>query len=219
MLTVLLAIEAWLHTATTKGDIKLYLERAEDVWHPTVPVLPKRTLPISPPLPIPPPPAYHDEPTKCDPSPPPQFSHSSSRSSNGDFDHHSANGTTFEWPDVGRVTGVYSSRHDAAMILIFLKWFDVEGQRLVGKTPIYVNRHEKTGKLSSVIAELMGWRPEQGEQPMQIAMYEEIKPGMIEPLKPNATFMASEIQDGDIICYMRAISSKRYQPTSHPAAL
>jgi len=40
-------------------------------------------------------------------------------------------------------------------------------------------------------------------------LYEEIKPGMIEPLKPSVTFVASEIQDGDIICFMRAQSSKK----------
>jgi ubiquitin carboxyl-terminal hydrolase 7 len=49
-----------------------------------------------------------------------------------------------------------------------------------------------------------------------ISMFEEIKPGMIEPLKPNASFIACEIQDGDIICYMRAISSKRY-PNPRPS--
>lgn len=29
----------------------------------------------------------------------------------------------------------------------------------------------------------------------------EIKPGMIEPMKPKLTFQASEIQEGDIICF------------------
>jgi ICP0-binding domain of Ubiquitin-specific protease 7/Ubiquitin carboxyl-terminal hydrolase len=209
-LTVL-AIEAWLVSVTTKGDIKLYLERSDDVWHPTIPNLPKRITPLSPPLPIPPP-AYHDDSSK-DNSPLLQFSHSSSRS-NGDFDHQ-ANGTGFDWPEVGKVQGVYNSRHDAVMILIFLKWFDVDGQRLLGKTPVYVHRQHKTGTLTPIIAEMMGWRSEVGESPVQISLFEEIKPGMIEPLKPNASYIACEIQDGDIICYMRGISSKRY-PTHSP---
>jgi ubiquitin carboxyl-terminal hydrolase 7 len=101
------------------------------------------------------------------------------------------------------------------MILIFLKWFDVDGQRLLGKTPIYVHRQHKTGTLTPIIAEMMGWKSEVGESPVQISLFEEIKPGMIEPLKPNASYIACEIQDGDIICYMRGISSKRY-PTHSP---
>jgi len=96
--------------------------------------------------------------------------------------------------------------------LIFLKWFDVDNQRLRGVRPIYVNCHDKTGKLTPVIAELMDWKQEPGDPPVNIAFFEEIKPGMTEPLKPNATFIASEIQDGDIICYMRALPPKRYLP-------
>jgi ubiquitin carboxyl-terminal hydrolase 7 len=105
--------------------------------------------------------------------------------------------------------GLYNSRHDAAMIMIFLKWFDVDNQCIRGQRAIYVNRHDKTGRLTSIVAEMMNWKAEQGEPPVTIVFYEEIKPGMIEPLKPNATFVLSEIQDGDIICFMRGQSTKR----------
>lgn len=185
------------------------MERAEDIWHPTVSVLPKRTLPI----PISPPAATPEE--QKDFASRTSSGNSSGSLSNGDIElEKSKNQDVIEWPDVGKLPGVYNARHDAAMILIFLKWFDVDNQVLRGIRPIYVNRHDKTGKLTPIIANLMSWHTEPGEPPANIAFYEEIKPGMIEPLKPNATFMASEIQDGDIICFMRGQTSKRYPTLS-----
>ncbi len=207
------AIESWMKNSSARGsDLRLYMEMAEDIWHPTVPVLPKRTIPV--PQPQITSPLRHSEEFK-DPKELSHtssgHSHSSSQSfSNGDIELETSNGEDLiEWPEVGKLPGVYNARHDAAMIMIFLKWFDVDNQRLRGVRPIYVNRYDKTGKLTPVIAEMMDWKQEPGEPPVNIAFYEEIKPGMTEPLKPNATFLASEIQDGDIICYMRAIPSKR----------
>ena len=37
---------------------------------------------------------------------------------------------------------------------------------------------------------------------------QEIKPGMIELMKPKTTFAQSEIQDGDVICFQVEISDK-----------
>ena len=188
------------------------MERAEDIWYPTVAVLPKRATPLSP-LTYSPsisPPRYSDEFKEHNSS----FSSGGSRSfSNGaiELESTSPNGAhDVEWPEVGKFPGLYNARHDSAMILIFLKWFDVDTQRLYGQRPIYVNRHDKTGKLTSVVADMMQWRAD--NEPVNIAFYEEIKLGMIEPLKPNATFRDSEIQDGDIICFMRVQGSKRYDP-------
>ena len=96
------------------------------------------------------------------------------------------------------------------MILIFLKWFDVDNQRIMGQRPIYINRNFKTNCLVPIVSEMMGWRAEVGEPPVQIAMYEEIKPGMIEALKPNYTFSSCEIGDGDIVVFMRPPTQKRY---------
>jgi hypothetical protein len=194
------------------------MERAADIWHPTVTVLPRRTLP--PPTITPlvsSPPRYSEEFKDKDKDCGSAISshpNSSRCLSNGDIELEKSNGAhdNVEWPDVGKVPGVYSDRHNAAMILIFLKWFDVDSQQLRGIRPIYVNRHDKTGKLTPIIAELMDWKQEQGEPPVNIAFYEEIKPGMIEPLKPSSTFVQSEIQDGDIICFMRAQPTKRYHP-------
>jgi hypothetical protein len=179
------------------------MERAEDIWHPTVPILPKRANPLSPLTSPPILPQRHSDDIS---------SNAHSSQSNGDIELETTNNTPdIEWPEVGKLPGLYNARHDAAMILIFLKYFDVDAQRLRGLKPIYVNRYDKTGKLTSVVADLMDWKAEGGEV-VNIAFYEEIKPGMIEPLKPNVTFLASEIQDGDIICFMRAQTPKKYQP-------
>ncbi|KAH7107494.1 cysteine proteinase [Auriculariales sp. MPI-PUGE-AT-0066] len=81
-------------------------------------------------------------------------------------------------------------------IMVFLKYFDVEKQKVVGAGRAYVSRTSKVGDLTAIINERMRWAPT-----MIIKLYEEIKPGMIEVMKPKQTFAQSEIQDGDIICF------------------
>lgn len=178
------------------------MEKAADIWHPTVAILPKRPV-QTPALSI------YNEPKDLHST---QSSGNSSQSlSNRDIELESTNGTPkVEWPEVSELPGLYNSRHDVPMILIFLKWFDVDNQCLRGQCPIYVNRLHKTGKLTPIIAEMMDWKAETGEQHVNIALYEEIKPSMIEPLELHSTFLASEIQDGDIVCYMRTQTPKRY---------
>lgn len=199
-----------MKTTSARGsDLKMYLEKAEDIWHPTVAVLPKRipTTPAS----VVSPPRYSEEFKDTKDSQPLSSSGNNSSQSLANGEHEQPNGAELvDWPEVGKLPGVYNSRHDANMILIFLKWFDVDNQRLRGMGPIYVHRQDKTGKLSPIVAEMMGWKQEPGEPPVSIAFYEEIKPGMIEILKPNNTFTGSEIQDGDIVCFMRTLSQKRY---------
>jgi hypothetical protein len=84
------------------------------------------------------------------------------------------------------------------MIMIFLKWFNPENQSLIGWRPIYVELGDTTGKLLDMIADMMG-RQDEANQSMEIAMFEEVKPGMIERLTTTRTFAAHEIQNGDII--------------------
>jgi ICP0-binding domain of Ubiquitin-specific protease 7 len=176
------------------------MERAEDIWYPTVAVLPKRVLPPAPMLPA----RYSDE--SKDAVSTTTSSGGSSYLSNGDI---GSSVGSVEWPDVGKLPGLYTSRHDANMIFLFLKHFDVETQTLSGVKPVYVHRQDKTGKLTSVVAEMMNWT-DTSEGPVSIAFYEEIRPGWIDAMKPNATFRDIEIQDGDIICFMRQPSPKRY---------
>jgi ubiquitin carboxyl-terminal hydrolase 7 len=87
-------------------------------------------------------------------------------------------------------------------IMVFLKHFDTSKQTLYGVGKAVVSRHSKVADLIPIINERMRWPP----TPMKL--YEEIKPGMIDPMKPKSTFAQSEIQDGDVICFQVDIPDK-----------
>lgn len=93
------------------------------------------------------------------------------------------------------------------LILLFLKHFDAEKQRLEGVGHIYVSKEKKIEELVPVIARKMGWGDKlpAGEQ---LSMWEEIKPSMIEGLKAKQTLKAAELQDGDIICFQKVNERK-----------
>lgn len=80
--------------------------------------------------------------------------------------------------------------------MVFLKYFDVFGQTLQGLGRVYVQNEQNVGDLTTTINQRMRWPPT-----TTVKLYEEIKPGMIEQMKPSLTFRASEIQDGDIVCF------------------
>lgn len=88
-------------------------------------------------------------------------------------------------------------------LMIFLKYFNVLNQSLTGLGRVYVQRNMKVGDLVPTINQLMNWAPT-----VQLRLFEEIKPGMIEQMKLKATFQQSEIQDGDVICFQTEISEK-----------
>lgn len=81
-------------------------------------------------------------------------------------------------------------------IMIFLKHFDTSKQTLLGVGKVYMPRTSKVGDLISIINERMRSPPGTA-----LKLYEEIKPGMIELMKPKLSFAQSEIQDGDVICF------------------
>ncbi|MCJ1395349.1 hypothetical protein MMC18_008233 [Xylographa bjoerkii] len=88
-------------------------------------------------------------------------------------------------------------------ILVFLKYFDPEAQTLRGVGHIYVKKHAKVADMVPMICQLMGWSP--GPVP-NIALYEEIKHSMIEPMKGKMTLHQAEIQDGDIVCFQKVFT-------------
>ena len=137
------------------------------------------------------------------------------------------------WPEYG------ASGASNAKILIFLKYFDVDAQSLMGMGHVYMHKHSKVAEIVPILTSLMGWstRKKSVSSPVRsspprtssspqingntsrqnsissssvdtpaISLYEEIKSSMIEPMKPKSTLQAAEIQDGDIICFQRAIS-------------
>lgn len=88
-------------------------------------------------------------------------------------------------------------------IMIFLKHFDTSKQTLFGVGKTYMLRTSKVGDLAIVINERMRWTPG-----TPLKLYEEIKPGMIELMKPKLSFSQSEIQDGDVICFQVDLPEK-----------
>ncbi|KAK4622245.1 Ubiquitin carboxyl-terminal hydrolase 21 [Fulvia fulva] len=84
-------------------------------------------------------------------------------------------------------------------IILFLKYFDVDQQLLTGVGHVYMSPLDKAQDLATPILEIMKW--EAGS--IHLELFEEIKQNYIEPMKPRNTLIASEIQDGDIICFQR----------------
>ena len=117
------------------------------------------------------------------------------------------------WPDVQP-----SNTTNNQSMLIFLKYFDAEAQTLKGAGHVYVKKQCKVAEVVPTILQLMGWS--HGSSGLSngltngmpslptLALYEEIKHSMIEPMKPKSTLHQAEIQDGDIVCFQRILSEK-----------
>ncbi|ORY71585.1 uncharacterized protein BCR38DRAFT_331168 [Pseudomassariella vexata] len=109
------------------------------------------------------------------------------------------------WPTYqGNANGVIVKTD---LILLFLKYFDHEKQTLQGVGHVYVSKEKKVEELVPILSKKMGWGEKlpPGEQ---LAMWEEIKPSMIETLKAKQSLKAAELQDGDIICFQRVPERK-----------
>lgn len=100
------------------------------------------------------------------------------------------------WPATpGQVNGT-GPKSDA--IVLFLKRFDYEQQSLNGIGHIYISREKKVEDLVPVITRKLGL-PD--NEKVQMQLWEEIKPSMIESMKAKQSLKAAELQDGDIICF------------------
>lgn len=109
------------------------------------------------------------------------------------------------WPTYqGNANGVVVKND---LILLFLKYFDIEQQTLRGIGHVYVSKDKKVEELTPIVCKKMGWGDKlpAGEQ---LQMWEEIKPSMIETLKPKQSLKAAELQDGDIICFQKVPDKK-----------
>jgi len=87
--------------------------------------------------------------------------------------------------------------------MVFLKHFDTSKQTLHGIGKCCALQNAKIGDLIPAINERMRWT-----LGTPLKLYEEIKPGMIEPMKTKLTFSQSDIQDGDVICFQVEPSDK-----------
>lgn len=117
------------------------------------------------------------------------------------------------WPEIQS-----PSTTNNQQMLIFLKYFDADAQNLKGAGHIYVKKQCKVAEMVPMILQLMGWShgPSASSNgltngtpsPPTLALYEEIKHSMIEPMKPKSTLHQAEIQDGDIVCFQQVLSEK-----------
>ncbi|PLW36364.1 hypothetical protein PCANC_16194 [Puccinia coronata f. sp. avenae] len=89
-------------------------------------------------------------------------------------------------------------------LMILVKCFNVSHQTLVGVGHFYVHQNQPVGEVIPLINARMEF-PEN----TPLMLYEEIMPGMINEMRPEATFLQSEIQDGDIICFQIGLSDKQ----------
>ncbi len=115
------------------------------------------------------------------------------------------------WPDTQTPNG------NSQPILVFLKYFDADSQSLKGAGHVYIKKQAKVAEIVPMIQQLMQWVPSSSltngltngtVSPPTLALYEEIKHSMIEPMKPKSTLAQSEIQDGDIVCFQKVLSEK-----------
>lgn len=125
-----------------------------------------------------------------------------------------------QWPNVNPALSL------PAPMLIFLKQFSPEDQTLKGIGHVYMKKTSKVAEIIPAIQQLVGWSPSRDSASLSsttssglpsppssttgpsMQLYEEIKHSMIEPLKAKATLQQAEIQDGDIVCFQRALSEK-----------
>jgi ubiquitin carboxyl-terminal hydrolase 7 len=93
--------------------------------------------------------------------------------------------------------------------LIFLKYFDPVAQQITGAGTAWISSQDKVGELAQVINNRMNWPTE-----THLRLLEEIKPDMVDELKPKLAFAACEISDGDIICFERILDPQILQSIS-----
>ena len=94
----------------------------------------------------------------------------------------------------GRV--VYFPHYDAQSCMLFVRFYDPKRARFEYLGGVLVKRTLKGADLVPIVAELKKLPP---NTPLKV--FEEIKPGMIEPLKMKNTLAQSELMTGDILSF------------------
>ncbi|KAG0168450.1 hypothetical protein DFQ28_003237 [Apophysomyces sp. BC1034] len=86
-------------------------------------------------------------------------------------------------------------------MLVFVKLFEPELQKIRGVGKIYVIRSNPVRSIEEELNEMFQYAPG-----TELLLYEEIQPKMIEALNKESTFLKAEIQDGDIICAQKKLT-------------
>ncbi|KAJ3210298.1 hypothetical protein HDU67_005417 [Dinochytrium kinnereticum] len=98
-------------------------------------------------------------------------------------------------------------------IVVFLKYYDPAISKIeyAGKLAI-PNKSSKIQDFCHIMLDRRGLPPG-----TPLKLYEEIKPGMVEVLKPKLSFQTAELGDGDIICFQKDISPQEINELPDPA--
>ncbi|KAI8985250.1 hypothetical protein BDB01DRAFT_721890 [Pilobolus umbonatus] len=88
-------------------------------------------------------------------------------------------------------------------IIIFIKYFDVHEQKFRGMGHLFVSANDKINSILHTLIDRAHLKKNQ-----QLHVFEEMKPGSIELLKGDSTFLKSHIQHGDILCFQAIYSTR-----------
>ncbi|KAF9113641.1 hypothetical protein BGX27_001116 [Mortierella sp. AM989] len=113
-----------------------------------------------------------------------------------------------EFPDkaakpINGKTSWFHSDSQSGDIMIFIKYYDPFTSTLEGLGKLHVHKNAKVGDIVSILNEMKGFPSN-----TSLKLFEEIKPTMIEPMKPKSTFQQCEIQGGDIIVFQKDLTQK-----------
>lgn len=95
---------------------------------------------------------------------------------------------------------------EISRFLIFIKYFDPYTQTMKNIGHLYVHEFGRVSDIFPILCKKMNFPPN-----TPLILFEEIKPSMIEKMIPKFTFKKSEIQNGDIICFQKALTLKEIQ--------
>ncbi|KAI9347173.1 putative ubiquitin-specific processing protease 21 [Zopfochytrium polystomum] len=101
-------------------------------------------------------------------------------------------------------TGPRAKEDLTGQTLIFLKYYDPLTLTIEYKGNVLVRN--RTQRITEIFPTLLERAALPSGTPL--LLFEEIKPDMVDPLKPKSTFSSAELGDGDIICYQRELTSK-----------
>ncbi|CAG8719781.1 8875_t:CDS:10, partial [Cetraspora pellucida] len=103
-------------------------------------------------------------------------------------------------------TVILSPKERNSYLLVFIKYFNPDTQSLEGMCYLYVRKHSKVGDIIPILCEKKNFPSH-----TKLKIYEEIRPRMIAKIVPSLTFQQSEIQNGDIICFQKALTKEEIQ--------
>ncbi|XP_058749065.1 uncharacterized protein LOC131622030 [Vicia villosa] len=99
-------------------------------------------------------------------------------------------------------------------ILLFFKLYDPEKEELRYVGRLFVNPYDKVSEILTRLNKLAGYDPDE-----EIDLYEEIKfepDVMCEPVYESLTFLESELENGDIICFQKASATDNRNRIRNP---